>query len=64
MNTQVAITSEFGKQAEQAIKDVNMQERALNILVAGLTGMAGSVVTKEVLSTVAEKMLGTCGFMT
>jgi filamentous hemagglutinin len=49
-------TPEQKAQAEQAIKDVNMQERALNILVAGLTGMAGSVVTKEVLSTVAEKM--------
>ena len=49
-------TPEQKAQAEQAIKDVNMQERALNILVAGLTGMAGSVVTKEALSTVAEKM--------
>jgi hypothetical protein len=48
VNTQVAITSEFGKQAEQAIKDVNMQERALNILVAGLTGMAGSIVTNGI----------------
>jgi filamentous hemagglutinin len=49
-------TPEQKAQAEQAIKDVNMQERALNILVAGLTGMAGSVVTKEALSTAAEKM--------
>ena len=49
-------TPEQKAQAEQALKDVNMQERALNILVAGLTGMAGSVVTKEALSTVAEKM--------
>ena len=42
--------------AEQAIKDVNMQERALNILVGALTGMAGTVVTKEALSTAAEQM--------
>jgi filamentous hemagglutinin len=87
VNAQVAITSEFGKQAskvigdsansqrkqlqeqirkastpeekvgaEQAIKDVTMQERALNILVAALTGMAGSGVTKEALSTAADKM--------
>ena len=86
IQTQVAITSEFGKQAgkaitdytngqrqeiqaraesastpeekaklAQAIKDVNMQERALNILVSAFTGMTGSVVTKEALSTVAEK---------
>lgn len=42
--------------AQQAIKDVNMQERALNILVSGLTGMAGAVITKEALSSAAEKM--------
>ncbi|MEN9886171.1 MAG: hypothetical protein RL758_749, partial [Pseudomonadota bacterium] len=51
-----ATTPEAKAQAEQAIKDVNMQERALNILVSGLTGMAGAVVTKEALSTAAEKM--------
>ena len=51
-----AATPEDKASAEQAIRDVNMQERALNILVAGLTGMAGSVVTKEALSTAAEKM--------
>lgn len=33
-----------------------MQERALNILVGALTGQAGSAVTKEALSTAAEKM--------
>ncbi len=51
-----ASTPEERAQAEQAIKDVNMQERALNILVSAFTGMAGSVVTKEALSTAAEKM--------
>jgi filamentous hemagglutinin len=51
-----ANTPEDKARAEQAIKDVNMQERALNILVSGLTGMAGSVITKEALSTAAEKM--------
>jgi len=51
-----AATPEDKASTEQAIRDVNMQERALNILVAGLTGMAGSVVTKEALSTAAEKM--------
>lgn len=51
-----AATPEEKAQAEKAIKDVNMQERALNILVSGLTGMAGAVVTKEALSTAAEKM--------
>ena len=53
---QKASTPEEKAQAEQAIKDVNMQERALNILVSGLTGMAGATVTKEALSTAAEKM--------
>ncbi len=51
-----ASTPEEKSKAEQAIKDVNMQERALNILVAGLAGMVGGVVTKEALSTAADKM--------
>jgi filamentous hemagglutinin len=51
-----AATPEEKALAESNLKDVNMQERALNILVSGLTGMAGSVVTKEALSTAAEKM--------
>jgi filamentous hemagglutinin len=51
-----ASTPKDKAKAEQAIKDVNMQERALNILVSGLTGMAGSVITKEALSSAAEKM--------
>ena len=33
-----------------------MQERALNILASALTGTAGSIITKEALSTAAEKM--------
>jgi filamentous hemagglutinin len=51
-----ASTPEDKAKAEQAIKDVNMQERALNILTGALTGMVGSVITKEALSTAAEKM--------
>ncbi len=51
-----ASTPEERAQAEQAIKDVNMQERALNILVGALTGMGGTMITKEALSTAAEKM--------
>jgi filamentous hemagglutinin len=51
-----ASTTEDKAKAEQAIKDVNMQERALNILTGALTGMVGSVITKEALSTAAEKM--------
>jgi len=51
-----ASTAEDRANAEQAIKDVNMQERALNILTGALTGMVGSVITKEALSTAAEKM--------
>jgi filamentous hemagglutinin len=51
-----ASTPEDKANAEQAIKDVNMQERALNILTGALTGMVGSVITKEALSTAAEKM--------
>ncbi len=51
-----ASTPEDKAKAEQAIKDVNMQERALNILVSAFTGMAGATVTKEALSTAAEKM--------
>ena len=54
--TQKASTPEEKEKAQQAIKDVNMQERALNILVSGLTGMAGAVMTKEALSSAAEKM--------
>ena len=53
---QKASTPEEKAQAQQAIKDVNMQERALNILVSALTGMTGSTVSKEALSTAAEKM--------
>jgi filamentous hemagglutinin len=51
-----AATPEDKASTEQAIRDVNMQERALNILVAGLTGMAGSVVTKEALGAAAERV--------
>jgi hypothetical protein len=51
-----ASTPEDKAKAEQAIKDVNMQERALNIMTGALTGMVGSVITKEALSTAAEKM--------
>ena len=51
-----ATTPEEIARAEQAIKDVNMQERALNILASALTGTAGSSITKEALSTAAEKM--------
>jgi filamentous hemagglutinin len=39
-----ASTTEDKAKAEQAIKDVNMQERALNILTGALTGMVGSVM--------------------
>jgi filamentous hemagglutinin len=53
---QKASTAQEKAQAEQAIRDVNMQERALNILVSAFTGMTGSVITKEALSTAAEKM--------
>jgi filamentous hemagglutinin len=51
-----ASTPEDKAKAEQAIKDINMQERALSILTGALTGMVGSVITKEALSTAAEKM--------
>jgi filamentous hemagglutinin len=51
-----ATTPDEQAQAQQALKDVNMQERALNILVGALTGMGGTMVTKEALSTAAEKM--------
>jgi filamentous hemagglutinin len=87
VQAQVAITSEFGKQAgkaikdyseeqrkslreqaknastpeekaqtEQALKDVNMQERALNILVGALTGFGGTMLSKEAFSMAGEKM--------
>ena len=51
-----ATTPEDRASAEQDIKDVNTQERALNILTGALTGMVGSVITKEALSLTAEKM--------
>jgi filamentous hemagglutinin len=51
-----ANTPEDKATAEQAIKDVNMQEWGLKILTGALTGMVGSVITKEALSLAAEKM--------
>ena len=87
INAQVAITSEFGKQAtkavetysrtqrkalqdqlkqatspkekekvQQDIKDVNMQERALNILVGAVSGFGATSVTKEGLAAAADEM--------
>ncbi|MEJ7139177.1 hemagglutinin repeat-containing protein [Amphibiibacter pelophylacis] len=42
--------------AEKEIKDLDMQERALNILAGALTGTAGASVTKEALGAAADKM--------
>ncbi|MEN9886168.1 MAG: hypothetical protein RL758_746 [Pseudomonadota bacterium] len=53
---QKASTREEKAQAEQAIKEVNIQERSLNILVSAFTGMTESIVTKEALSKAAEQM--------
>ena len=87
VNAQVTITSEFGRNANQAVKsfaqdqrdalrkqlsdttdpaaqaqleqaidDVGMQERALNILLGAFTGLAGTAVTKETLGAAADQM--------
>ena len=51
-----ATTPEEKDKALQAIKDVNMQERALNILVGAVSGLGGAMVTKEALSSAADEM--------
>jgi filamentous hemagglutinin len=45
------------RQALQAkIHDLNMQERALNVMIGAVTGFGGVVMLKESLSIAAEKM--------
>lgn len=51
-----ATTPEEQARVQQEMQGVNQQERALNILVGAFTGLVGSVITQEALSTAAEKM--------
>ena len=50
-------TDETERRAIQAeIHDLNMQERALNVMVGAVTGFGGVILLKEALSTGAEQM--------
>ncbi|MCA1323681.1 hemagglutinin repeat-containing protein [Herbaspirillum sp. alder98] len=51
-----AKTDEEKNALQQEIKDITMQERALNALVGFVTGMGTMALTKEGISTVADKM--------
>lgn len=51
-----AQTEQERQQVRQEIHDIDMQERALNILVGAVTGTAGTTVTREALSAAAERM--------
>jgi len=50
-------TDETERRVIQAeIHDLNMQERALNVMLGAVTGFGGAVLLKEALSTGAEQM--------
>jgi len=49
-------TPEEKAQAQQALKDLNTQEKVLNILVGAVTGFGQTMVTKESLKVAAEQM--------
>ena len=49
-------TPEEKAQAQQAIKDLNTQEKVLNILVGAVTGFGQTAVTKESLAAAADEM--------
>ena len=51
-----ATTDEEKQQAQQALKDLALQERVLNILIGAVSGNAISAVTKEGLSAAANEM--------
>ena len=51
-----AQTMEEYAQIAQDLKDLELQERALNILVGALAGVPGSAVTKETLAYAAQEM--------
>jgi filamentous hemagglutinin len=51
-----AATPEEKAKIEQAIKDVNLQEKVLNILVGAVTGLGATAVTKESLAAAADEM--------
>ncbi len=49
-------TPEEKAQAQQALKDLNTQEKVLNILVGAVTGFGQTAVTKESLAAAADEM--------
>jgi len=50
-------SDETERQAIQVqINDLNMQERALNVMIGGVTGFGGVVLLKESLSIAADQM--------
>jgi filamentous hemagglutinin len=48
--------SEEKAQAQQALKDLNTQEKVLNILVGAVTGFGQTAATKESLAAAADEM--------
>jgi filamentous hemagglutinin len=51
-----AASDDEKQKIRQAQSDLRNTEHALNILIGAVTGVAGAAVTKEALSTAAEKM--------
>ncbi len=52
-----AATTEQDKLAiEKEIKDLDMQQRAMNVLIGAVTGLGGAAVTKEALQAAAREM--------
>jgi filamentous hemagglutinin len=49
-------SSEEKAQAQQALKDLNTQEKVLNILVGAVTGFGQTAATKESLAAAADEM--------
>ncbi|MDO9216617.1 MAG: hypothetical protein Q7U14_05050, partial [Lacisediminimonas sp.] len=41
---------------EREIKDLDMQQRAMNVLIGAVTGLGGAAVTKEALQAAAQEM--------
>jgi filamentous hemagglutinin len=41
---------------EKEIKDLDMQQRAMNVLIGAVTGLGGAAVTKEALQAAAQEM--------
>ncbi|MCG9060158.1 hemagglutinin repeat-containing protein [Laribacter hongkongensis] len=49
-------SSEEKAALQEAIKDINLQERVMNVLIGAVGGMGTSALTKETLSAAADEM--------